>query len=440
MRIIILFLFFIAVGVGAFSQTPKKKVGADNRAVPTKNKIQSQMNEATSGIAKEIADLEEQLKTETDEETIKNLKEQIGMLKKQLKMMQGLNKNVSNMSNKVIQQAFNSETSEIPKRDVNRINSLPKKILNDGELFVFMKQTTQEVENKLAIEGKKLGMQLFDTLKARKYSAQAMGQYAFACMAGGFPEMGLYIYGKACLADMNNADNLNNYAAYLTMAGGEQYSIPILDNLNSKYPFNSTILNNLGQAWFGLGDMNKAKKNLEDAVRIYSIHSRANETLCLIQQSEGQTQQATESLKRSLQGSYSDEKKSRLEKLGAQNVCNQSNVKYPRPIDPIGVAKFFGLVPAIPLNIGEAETLHEQWIAFREAVQASVDKLSPQIADLDQMEKEWIVKYSDQNQNKPLLRRFANPVYYTANCKFLGWLVSEEAAMKNLAKHFQMPL
>jgi TolA-binding protein len=442
MKSIILLLLVVSITKPVFAQVPSRQEMQNQMAQVTK-----ELNQQITELEKQIADQEKLItdakKNKEDPDTIKSIeedlnqsKQQLAMLKKQVEMMGGVTKGLSKMSDKTIQQASTDETSEIPKRDVTRINSLPKKVVNDAELLAFMKQTTKEVENRLPSEGKKLGIQLYDSLIARKYSAQAMGQYAFACMASGYPEMGLYLYGKACLADMTNADNLNNYAAYLTMAGGEQYSIPILDNLNSKYQYNSTVLNNLGQAWFGLGDMNKAKKNLEDAVKIYSIHSRANETLCIIQQSEGQTQQATESLQRSLQGAFSDEKKSRLEKLGTQNVCNQAGAKYPHPIDPLGVAKFLHTVPAIPLNIGEAETLHEQWIPFRERIQMAIEKLSPQIANLEQREKEWSNKLLDPSQNKLLLRPFANPVYYTANCKFLSWMVSEEAAMKNLAKHY----
>ena len=128
MRIIILLLIAITIGTVASSQASKKKAASDNRATPSKNEIQSQMNEATNGIVKEIAELEKQLKTETDEETIKDLKEQIEMLKKQLKMMQGLNKNVSMMSDNAVQEAVEDDgTAAVPKRDITRINMLPKK-------------------------------------------------------------------------------------------------------------------------------------------------------------------------------------------------------------------------------------------------------------------------------------------------------------------------
>jgi hypothetical protein len=53
------------------------------------------MNEATNGLKKEFADLKKQLKETPDPEEKKSLEEQISMLEKQLQMMGGLNRNLS---------------------------------------------------------------------------------------------------------------------------------------------------------------------------------------------------------------------------------------------------------------------------------------------------------------------------------------------------------
>ncbi|MGE5108187.1 MAG: tetratricopeptide repeat protein [Sphingobacteriales bacterium] len=432
MRIMLFFLFIALISKPVFCQ------------VPSKTEMQNQMARAIKELNTQIADLEKQIteakKNKEDDTTIKQLEDQLKLLKKQVEMMGGVSKGISNISDKTFKQAAENKNSEIPKRDITRINTLPKKILNDNELFSFMKKTTLEVEGKLETEEKKLGIQLYDSLISRKYSPHALGQYAFACMASGYPEMGLYIYGKACLADMTDADNLNNYAACLTMAGGEQYSLPILENLNSKYHFNSTILNNIGQAWFGLGDMNNAKLYLDSTVKIYSLHSEANQTLCLIQESEGNTEQAIESLEKSMESAYSNEKKSRLEKLGVKDVCKHLTPKYTHPIDPLGVYKYINMIPPIPLNLNEVESYHDQWASFREAIGIQIDKLTPQIANLENMEKDWFSKWGNKAvsplKKQALLRPYANPVYYTANCKFLDYLSSEEPAMKKLAEHY----
>lgn len=75
-------------------------------------------------------------------------------------------------------------------------------------------------------------------------------------------EFALYIMGKACIDDPSNTDNRNNYAAMLSMCGAPQLAIPLLNSLNQRFPKNSTVLNNIGQAWFGLGDIDKANAYL----------------------------------------------------------------------------------------------------------------------------------------------------------------------------------
>ena len=128
MRIIII-LFLITSFIDAIAQAGHKKVASGNRATPTKNEIQSSMNEATGALRKELADLKKQLAETTDPEEKKSLEEQIAMLEKQLAMMGGLNKNLSAMSDKTIQDGLEEEAAEsgVPKRDAIRINMLPKK-------------------------------------------------------------------------------------------------------------------------------------------------------------------------------------------------------------------------------------------------------------------------------------------------------------------------
>src|SRR5258706_14920881 len=107
-----------------------------------------------------------------------------------------------------------------------------------------------------------------------------------------------------------NMDNLNNYAAFLSMMGAEQAAIPILLYLNNKFPNNNTILNNMGQAWFGLGDMTASKKYLEAATELYPTHSMANLTLSKIYLSgpSPDTTKAKDALKRSISESYCADK------------------------------------------------------------------------------------------------------------------------------------
>ncbi|HET6766367.1 MAG TPA: tetratricopeptide repeat protein [Chitinophagaceae bacterium] len=344
MRIILIFFLLITtIGNNVISQAARKKAASSDRAVPAKSEIQSQMNEAIGGIKKEIAELEKQLKAETDEETIKDLKEQIAMLQKQLNMMKSLNKNVAMMSEETVQQAADDDGSATaPKRDMTRISMLPKQVLTEAELLLFIKNVQAGVEKIIPAAEKIEALKIYNETKNEHKSIAVVANAASGCWMLGHWEKALLIMGKVCVDDMSDADNLNNYAAFLIMTGGEQAAVPILEYLNEKYPENSTILNNIGQAWFGLGDIDKAKKYLDETKALYPNHSMANNTLANIHEVEGDNDKAISFLKASLKENYDPEKETQLKRLGYEiKFADMPPLNYPMEKDP------FGFIPLI---------------------------------------------------------------------------------------------
>jgi tetratricopeptide (TPR) repeat protein len=102
----------------------------------------------------------------------------------------------------------------------------------------------------------------------------------------------------------------------LTMMGTPEMAIPILNNLNGRFKKNSTVLNNLGQAWFALGDADKAQKYLDTTLTISAAHAQANETLCLIAEGKGNKTAATAAAKTAFKQGYSSTRADLLKKLG----------------------------------------------------------------------------------------------------------------------------
>src|SRR5690606_28512470 len=111
----------------------------------------------------------------------------------------------------------------------------------------------QQLSAKLDKKVVEIGNKLYTEIKTKSANLQQAGNMAIGYWISGQPELTLFLLSKICMEDVAQPDNLCNYAAALTMLGGEQLAIPILQNLNSKFRKNSSILNNLGQAWFGLG-------------------------------------------------------------------------------------------------------------------------------------------------------------------------------------------
>ena len=358
MRIIIILLLILAIGEDTFSQAGHKKVASSNRAMPAKSEIQSQMNQVVGELKKQIADLEKQLKTETDEETKNELKEQIEMLRKQLEMMQGLNKNVSMMSESSVQEAAEDDGSAtVPKRDLTRISMLPTKVLTEAEILLFIKKIQLEVEKLIPPAEKAEALKMYNETKAEYKSTAIIANAASGCWMMGNWEKAIFIMGKVCFDDMDDAENLNNYAAFLIDAGAEQAALPILEYLNSKYPENSTILNNLGQAWYGLGEMDKARKFLTAAIELYPNHSLANLTMSNIALAgpNPDTPSAVNFLKASLKENYDSEKEAELEKLGYTiTLEDMPELRYPMKSDPVGMLEFVETFPEeYPSQIGD---------------------------------------------------------------------------------------
>lgn len=422
MRIILFLIVVTLVANPVLSQTPVNKNVKKTipEKVPSKNQMQGQMAEAINELNTQIADLEKQLaeakKNKVDAETIKGLEDQRDMLKKQIEMMGGVTKKISDISEKTFQQAATKDDNTvIPKKDVARIKQLPDKILTDAELIPYIKNIHIQVEKILKAGDRAEALKIYTALKSEKKSSNQINNILSNLWMAGYTEISLYIMGKECIANMKDANVLNTYAAFLTMQGGEHAALPILQNLNRNFPNNSTILNNIGQAWFGLGDMNNANNFLDKAMKAYGNHSQANQTKSVIQKSEGKTQESIESLKRSLEENYTPEKEAQLNELGYQVKYEDIKFKYPVKAEPLGIERFMFSIPAYPFAGGvAAETSRKEWDDFRKKISSALERLG-------KIKEEQKVKADAYHKrllaNPLLLKPYNNAVYKTARRK-----------------------
>lgn len=420
MRALILSLLILFALLPGNTQTPQKTVPKQKQTIPAKNEIQNQMQSAIDELNKQLADLEKQkaeaIKNKEDKEIIKDLDDQIAMLKKQVEMMGGVSKEISKVSDKTFQRAIQDDNiTDIPKKDVARIKQLPDKILTDSELATHIRKVHSEVEKLLKTKDKAESLKIYTALKSDKKKSNAINNTASTLWLSGYPEIALYIMGKECMANMKDANILNTYAAFLTMQGGEHAALPILQNLNRNYPGNSTILNNIGQAWFGLGDTSNANRHLDEAVRIYKNHSQANQTKSVIQKAQGQTQESIESLKRALAENYSPEIEARLNELGYQVKFEDVKFKYPVKAEPLGIERFMFSIPAYPFTGGvAAETSRKEWDDFKNKINVAKEALE----EIEESQKIKADAYHKRLLANPLLLRpYNNAVYKTAKRK-----------------------
>ncbi len=279
-------------------------------------------------------------------------------------------KNVPKVSNQQMKEVIENENRIVPKKDVARINTALAVILSNAEMSVYINKIYRAVLLKLSPVTKTKGAELTKQIKSLNQSA---ANTAVGLWMDGKPTLALYIMGEACIEDPVDAVNLNNYASFLTMCGAEELALPILVNLNKRYPKNSSILNNITQAGLGLGDIPRAEKYADSTLRIYAAHPQANLAKSLIEESKGNIPAAIAFAKKSIRKSYSTEKENKLKKLGYNLKSEDIDWNRPMPQDALGLGKFNW--PEYPLDVEQNKLLEIAWKEFREDCQEKIEQL-----------------------------------------------------------------
>ena len=95
---------------------------------------------------------------------------------------------------------------------------------------------------------------IIKSVMAKGKDASHFGNAAILCMLEGHAQAALGLSMKAVLSEPTDANWQNNMASLLTQYGYAEHAIPVLQKLRYEMDDNSTVLNNLGQAWFTLGE------------------------------------------------------------------------------------------------------------------------------------------------------------------------------------------
>jgi tetratricopeptide (TPR) repeat protein len=279
-------------------------------------------------------------------------------------------KNVPKVGDKALAKAYDEETRIVPPKDAARIASIAATPTEAG-LPSYISKVHAAVLLKMTASEKTEAEKFY--LDAKSHGAA--GNAAVGLWMAKMPVQAVYVMGKSCLDNPTDIDNLNNYTAMLSMLSAEQVAIPILHHLNKKFPKNSTILNNLGQAWFGLGDINKADKYFDTAILIYAYHPQANFTKSLIEESKGNTTAAVEAMIRSGKQSYNQRKEDRLRKLGQKPNGKNFDFPFPMPQDPLGLEKFNW--PGYATEVYACIASEKEWDKFKEMCRNEVNSMQP---------------------------------------------------------------
>ena len=377
--------------------------------------MQQQLAEAQQAIKNAQQALDKAIAGNEDPSVIQALRNHLSILQQQKKILEEMAGGLADIP----QQADEEPPPDVPQSDAppldaRRINALPKRPLTDAQLAPFLLKVRTEVDRALPASARTDAASLYGEIRGKWGGSKTLADIASTCWMNGHPETALYLMGIAVSEDHANANNLNNYAAFLSMAGGEHAAIPLLGYLDAKFPNNSTILNNLGQAWFGLGDTTKAKTYLNMAVAAYSKHSQANQTLARIYKSEGQASKAVEAIKRSISEDYTAEKESMITDLGGTLSYSEVPFNYPLPNEPLGLDKFIMMIPEYPMSAGEERSKTSEWNGFKIAVSAMAEAEYQKIRDLQKSVDAFQNTLKNRKVQPAVLRPFNNNIVAAA--------------------------
>lgn len=350
MKKYVLLFSLMIIGSYNFAQS-KPKPSKPAEQAPTQKEMETLMKEAMKGLSAE------------DQKRM----EQMGIKMPNFK-------DIPKTSDKALQAAWEEETRLVPLRDAGRIASIAKGV-TDAKTRSYVAAIHQKYTAKLDKEIIEVGNLAYEWTKQNKLSGYKAGNVALAFWLKGKPQTALYIMGKICSAE-DDLDNLSNYAAMMSMLGGEHLAIPLLNSLNTKFPKNSTLLNNLGQAWLGLGEISKAEKYLDSAIRLNGYHPQANFSKSFIEESKGNEGNAVHLVRNAIHNNYSEEKEERLHKLGYDLQYEDVHFPFKANPDPLGFGN--SKHPEFPKNAQQEVGLKEVWADYRNMIDEKLAALSNQ--------------------------------------------------------------
>lgn len=106
--------------------------------------------------------------------------------------------------------------------------------------------------------------------------------------------------------DSSNVRAASNLAAICNGAGVPEKSVQVLEYYIKQHPQNSSLLNNCGQAYLLLGEIQKAESYLTRSLRGMPHHPEANASLAWIKAKSGNNQAAIDYAVKSLKSGYNE--------------------------------------------------------------------------------------------------------------------------------------
>lgn len=283
-----------------------------------------------------------------------------------------------------LRKAWEDENRIVPAKDASRI-SLGMQAVTAGTLSSFVQKMNAAVLKRFSQKEITVSTQAYQAIQAKlKGNPKAVANAAVQLWIMGKYKAAIFILGKIAAGNPTNADVLNNYAALLTMAGAEELALPVLNYLDKQSPQNSTLYNNIAQAWFGLGEIQKADEYAKKCIALCAWHPQANMVASKIAESKGNKTEAVKFARQAMKYLTSPEKEAQMRKLGYAPTADDYHLPRSPKTDPLNLGGWES--PAFPLTVDEC--IAGSWKIFRDELSKEKANLSKQLAEANKKAEE----------------------------------------------------
>ncbi len=166
---------------------------------------------------------------------------------------------------------------QMPAKDIKRLSLIPQQPPTLIQLSDMLRTT------KLQIEAVAKPTVIQDVKKIiENQDVESIRNAAVGSFYADKPEQSVMLAIEAAMRDAADQTGWNNLAALFNMTGLEHKAVPILMNQLQLDPNNSMMLNNMGQAYMGLGDIGMAEMFLKQCLQNDPLNPEANRSMGMI--------------------------------------------------------------------------------------------------------------------------------------------------------------
>jgi tetratricopeptide (TPR) repeat protein len=268
---------------------------------------------------------------------------------------------------------FESFSIKLPVKDVKRLAGIAVQPPTLSQLMSRTQAMEQVIEKMMTPE------QLAQAREAaRGRQASEVSSAMISSWYGQNPLTALLMSVKTTQLIPDHLPAWNNLAALFNMCGIQQQAVPILKYCLTKKPGNSTLLNNMGQAYLGLGDVSTATSYFNQCLTADALHPEANRSMAMISLMQNEPDKALTYFEKELQISMRRSSLAGIGKSGLRERLNYARLHLQKVnrqghsqrnfFEEIALGKFS--LPDLPKKAIESDPYLKQNASFFKSIEA----------------------------------------------------------------------